>query len=471
MAFKGWLTIVLIAGIAVLAVGVLRSLPGDNPAPIRDPDPNTAASPAEAISDLAQMAAQIGILSESQSEVTAEQRERLLREEQVKVAQQLCKVLPKSADAAFLLAMAYQEQGNSDAATVELRRALQWQPTHVDALEQLGVITHTVGEFEKSLQTMRRVLELDPQRLGIHLHIAEILAMQGQLDLAVEALQQELALNPHSGKAHRVLGRTYLQKQSYEEAKACLERAIAYEPQEPKAYYNLATVCARLKLTGPAREYRQRFKELEEMNQEAQRQVRMTLDPLHVVVASVAHTHTDAGRLYALAGQAGPTELLWKRAAQLDPNNLRCRLELAGLYQRAERPEQALEWCREVLVQDPNHGQVNYLIGTLQLASRRYDQAEAAFLKVIAVSPQRPEGYQALAGFFLVQKPDLPQAVSMAQQAVRLSSTAGNFALLAEAQWRSRNFAQAKAAAQQALNRAPLDPRIQALHQKTMGNP
>ena len=274
------------AGFAVLAVGVLLSLPGDNPAPIRDQNqkqdsgPDPAVSSAEATSGPAQMAAQIGILSEPQSKVTAEQRERLLREEQLQVANQLCKVLPKSADAAFLLAMAYQEQGNSDAATTQLRQALQWQPTHVEALEQLGFVTQTAGAFEQSLQAMRRVVELAPQRLGIHLHIAEILAMQGQLDLAVEALEQELALNPHSGKAHRVLGKTYLQKQSYEEAKACLERAIAYEPQEPKAYYNMAMVCARLKLTGPAREYRQRFKELEEMNQEAQRQVRMKLDPL-----------------------------------------------------------------------------------------------------------------------------------------------------------------------------------------------
>ena len=76
-----------------------------------------------------------------------------------------------------------------------------------------------------------------------------------------------------------------------------------------------------------------------------------------------------------------------------------------------------------------------------------------------------------LAGFYLIQKPNLSQAVAMAQQAVRITPTAQNFDLLAEAQWRNRDLVQAKAAAQEALKRAPFDRRIQALHQKVMGNP
>jgi len=469
VARRRWLIISLGVGITVLAwlVGVWQNNSKDTRTSILAP----TVPPSEESQVSILTPAEVGILSAPPSELTSQERERWLRKEQLQVTQQLSHVFPKNANAAFLVAMAQNAQGNSDAAIAQLKRTLQLQPTHIDACEQLGFFTHSQGEFDQSLQAMRRLVELAPRRLGIHLHIAETLIEQGQLDAAIKALQREIVLNPHSGRAYRVLGNAYLQQQSYEEAQIFLEKAITYEPNEAKAYYSLATVLARLKQTDRAQAYRQQFKKLENANQEAQRRIRMDLDTLHEVATSVAHTHTDVGRVYAVSGQAGPAELLWKRAAQLDPNDLRCRLELAGLYHQAQRPEQALQWCREALTQDPGNGQANYLIGNLQLACRRFDQAEAAFSKVIELSPQRPEGYQSLAALYMAEKPDLPKAIHMAQQAVRVTSTAQNFALLAEAQWRSHNLAQAKAAVQQALKRAPFDPHIQALHRKITGNP
>ncbi len=415
--------------------------------------------------------AEVGILPDPESEVTAEQREQLLRREQLAVSGKLCAAFPNSANARFLMAMAYKEQGDSEAALEQLNQTLQRQPEHVEAWEQLGFMTHNLGDFERSLDTMKHLLTMAPQRRGIHLHIADILTKQSQFDSALTALRQEIALDPRSGKAYRLLGETHLQNQQYDEAKASLEKAVAFEPNQPKAYYTLATVCARLKEAEQARAYRLRFKELEDQQQEVQRQLRMNLEPLHMVVTSVAHTHTDVGRLYAVSGQAGPAELLWKRAAELDPQNLRCRMELAGLYQRAQRPEEALRWCDTIVTQDPDNGQVHYLIGNLQLACQRPDLAESAFERVVALSPQRPEGYLSLAVFYMVDEPDRPRAVKMAQEAVRLAPTPAHMAVLAEALWRHGDQAQAQALLQQAQQKAPFDRKLEALHQKMSGNP
>jgi tetratricopeptide (TPR) repeat protein len=413
----------------------------------------------------------LGIIAVIPPEATGERRERLFRQEQLAVTEKLCDRFPQSANARFLMAMAYKEQGDSEAAVAQLQQTLQRQPHHLEAWEQLGFMAYNQGNFDESLRHMRRLLELDPRRPGIHLHIADSLTKQGRFDEAVAELQQEILLQPHSGRAYRLLGKTYLQKQMYPEARAALEKAIEREPNEPQAYYTLSTVCVRLQETDRARDYRRRFQELEENQQASQRQVRLNLDPLQMVVTSVAHTHTDVGRLYAVSGQAGPAEMLWKRAAEIDPQNRRCRMELAGLYQRGQRPQEALRWCREVVAQDPGNGQAHYMIGNLHRTAGRLDEAEAAFQRVIALSPTRPEGYQSLAVFYLIDRPDPSRAVPMAQAAAQLAPTVQNQSVLAEALWRRGDRAQAEAVLQKAQQQAPYDAHLQRLHRKMTGPP
>jgi len=260
---------------------------------------------------------------------------------------------------------------------------------------------------------------------------------------------------PKASGSHYLLGETYLKLRDYEKAKASYEAAIEVRPDFMKAYYGLATVCARLRLKNEAKQYRERFKELEVESRKAGRHWRQVFDPLRVTRESLAHTCTDIGRVYQAQGYTNRAEQLLQRAATVDPNNLVCRFELTALYQQTRRLSDALGICEQITDIEPENG-ANYLtIGNVNSRLNRFDAAEKAYKKVIEIAPKRSEGYRGLAELYLKFNRNLQQTKTLASKAVELEPAAPNYFVLAAACDKNGDRAGSLRAAEQAIK---LDP-------------
>jgi len=396
--------------------------------------------------------------------LSPEEWDRALRQEQMAVARELIAALPDDSNAAFLMGMAALEQGDVDLATQHLQRALTLQPNRADACDHLGRTALLQGDYDKAAAMFQKALEIDPGAAGAYFRLGKALLFLRRHKEAIEALEKDIELTPQPGESHCLLGEAYLQLQEYEEARDHYEAAIRIKPDFTKAYYGLATACARLGLEEQSRQCRAKFKELEAEDRRAGRHWRRVLDPLQGTRESVAHTHTDIGRVYRARGDVDRARRLWEKAASLDPNNIVCRLELATLYLQQQRPLDALRLHRELTRIDPNNGVSHYFIGTISAQLHRFDDAEAAYKKVIEVAPERADGYRALAQLYLQTDRDPGQARSLAARAIQREPSALNYSVLAAACDRSGDRAGALAALEQAIKLEPGNDRYRAMY-------
>jgi protein O-GlcNAc transferase len=402
--------------------------------------------------------------------LSAEQMDLTLRQEQIEIAQRLVRDLPASANALFLLAMAYQEQGNSDDAARCLQQCLERQPQRADAYNQLGRIAQQEGEHEKAVTYFEKARQYNPKMAGISYRLGDAHRALGKSDEAIAAMTENAALFPTAPESSLALGELHLQRQEYETAQKHYEAALARDPNLSKAYYGLATASARLGQREQANAYRQRFKAVEERERARARQTRAVYDPLTLTRASVAHTHTDVARVLQVNEQMGLAEQLWQRAAQLDPNNVTCRFGLADYYLRSERFAEALPWYKQIIASQPDNGVAYFFMGHIYEEQNKKAEAQQAYEKVIEVSPDRPEGFLALARFLWENDGDLKRARQLLQRAVDLAPIAANYAFLGRVCHRTGDREAALAAARKALQLAPRNPEYRRLVQQVQEN-
>ncbi len=288
--------------------------------------------------------------------LTVEEQDRALRKEQLDAARSLLAVFPDDTNAAFLIGMAYFEQGNVVEAEEYLEQSLKFQPLRADACDHLGRIALLKGQYDKALMLFRRAIEIDPGTPGIHFRMAKAHVFLGKLEDAVLELQKDIEIFSGASQSYSLLGETYLQLKEYQKAKENFEAAIRIKSDYTKAYYGHATACARLGLKDESKESRQKFKRLEAEDQIAGRHWRQVLEPLMVTRRSVAHTNTDIGRVYQEHGYQDKAEHLWQNAAILDPNNIECRFYLSALYLKDRKPPEALKLYEQITQIDPKNG-------------------------------------------------------------------------------------------------------------------
>jgi len=402
--------------------------------------------------------------------LTPEQMDRALRQEQIEVARRLVEDLPASANALFLLAMAYQEQGNSDEAARYLHQCVEREPQRADAYDQLGRIAQQEGAHDEAVGYFAKAKQYNPKMAGINYRLGEAYKALGKPDEAIAAMTENAALFPQAPDSFLALGELHLQKQEYEAAQKQYEAALACDPNLSKAYYGLATVAARLGQREQANAYRQRFKEVEEKEREQAHESRATYDPLALTRASVAHTHTDVGRVLQANEQPAPAEQLWRRAALLDPNNVACRFSLADDYFRANRFAEALPWYQQIITIQPDNGVAYFFTGHIHEKRGEKAVAQEAYEKVIEVAPDRAEGFLALARFLWENDGDLNRARLLLQRAVELAPIAANYAFLGRVCHKTGDREAALAAARKAVQLAPRNPEYRRLVQQVQEN-
>ncbi|MHC4517450.1 MAG: tetratricopeptide repeat protein [Planctomycetota bacterium] len=404
------------------------------------------------------------------SALSPEEKDRALRQEQIDIAQRLVETLPQNANARFVLAMAYQEQGNSPQATQYLHQCLDLEPTRADAYDQLGRIAREEGRHQDAVNHFLKAEQYNPKLAGLYYRLGQAYRSWDKPDEAIAAMAKSAELFPQAPESYVALGELYLQKQDYGAARQNYEAAIERDPNQSKPYYGLATACARLKQKEQAAAYRQKFKEVEAKQRDLARRQRAAFDPLQVTCGSVAHTHTDVARVLNANQQACLAEQLWQRAVRLDPNNVTCRFNLADYYLRLKRFDEALPWYLQVTRLQPDNGPAYFFLGHVYEELGRRADAQDAYETVIKVSPDRPEGFLALARFLWEGNKDLSRTRELVQRAVDLAPIAANYAFLSRVCLKTGDRQAALAAAQQAIQLAPRNPEYRRLLQQAQRN-
>lgn len=126
----------------------------------------------------------------------------------------------------FVEACAAEDRGDNATAEHMFRQALELEPTMAAALTNLGNLVYRGGELEEARKLYDRALEHDPAQPEARYNLANLLEDLGETDLAIAELRKVCAAAPAFADAHYNLGIMLAQVGGTTQAKEYLERYL-----------------------------------------------------------------------------------------------------------------------------------------------------------------------------------------------------------------------------------------------------
>jgi tetratricopeptide (TPR) repeat protein len=118
-------------------------------------------------------------------------------------------------------------------AEAEFKRAIDVNPSHVEAHQMYSVFLSTMGRADEAISEIRTTQQLDPLAFVPRVTAGWTFYYARQYDNAIEQCRKLLELDPNSISARDCLGNAYLGKGAYEEAIAecrVVANASGYDP-------------------------------------------------------------------------------------------------------------------------------------------------------------------------------------------------------------------------------------------------
>jgi tetratricopeptide (TPR) repeat protein len=165
--------------------------------------------------------------------------------------QQAVKDEPKSAEALYGLGSAYLQQQKTSEARACFERVLQRQAgypgTLPNAWNNLGILAAREGNSDLAIQHFGRALEIDPDHSIALQNLGSAYRQKKDWPQAKRVLEKALALNPDDPEANYSLAMVYAQENDRDRAYQYLQKALTARPAYPEALNNLGILYLRTK--------------------------------------------------------------------------------------------------------------------------------------------------------------------------------------------------------------------------------
>jgi tetratricopeptide (TPR) repeat protein len=143
------------------------------------------------------------------------------------------------------------------------------------------------------------------------------------------------------------------------------------------------------------------------------------------VLDALAHDARDpralhlAGRIERLAGRFEAALAHFEQAAEIAPERVATRLEMAGLYRGARDLESARDELALALHYEPDNAAAHFELGSLQRQRGEEDSAIASLRRAIELDPAHAAAHAEL-GYLYLKKEQFSEALDVLERAVEL---------------------------------------------------
>jgi tetratricopeptide (TPR) repeat protein len=283
--------------------------------------------------------------------------------------QPLVSKTPNNATLHYNLARAYMapsDSQNLDQARIHFQEALKREPLYTPAKLALGELQLVRGENAPAVQTAEEIIKGDPTNLPAHLMRANGLMRIGEMQKAREEIVTALKMYPKSNDVMFQLGQLEFAEKNYKQSEAAFQALL--EAKDPRGLPGVM-------------ESKVAQSQWDQAIQIAQSQIKQAPDRADYRVA-LAKIYFRAGKyadsaaqyqslidknpkvsdLYVRLGEAkangndmnGAVEA-FKKGKEVEPNNYLPVLELALLYNRVGRDEEARKTYEDVIRLQPDN--------------------------------------------------------------------------------------------------------------------
>ncbi len=120
------------------------------------------------------------------------------------------------AEAHAVLAGAYQNQWEWDAAEREFQKAIALDPNNGTTRHWYGLFLSFLGRNDEALVQLKRAVEIDPLSLAFNSSLATAYAVGRQYDVALDHFKKTMDMDPNYAGAHGNLSQVYLDMGKYD---------------------------------------------------------------------------------------------------------------------------------------------------------------------------------------------------------------------------------------------------------------
>lgn len=162
------------------------------------------------------------------------------------------------------LGIQYLQKADFEIALDRLNRAVQADPSYVDAYSTLALLHANLGQYEEAERNFEKALRLEPDNSSALNNYGQFLCQLKRYDegqaLFLRALSNPIYRNPEL--AHNNAGICALNAGNLEQAEKSLRQALELNPTLAPTLYHMADLSFRLDRHLPARAYLQRYSEV-----------------------------------------------------------------------------------------------------------------------------------------------------------------------------------------------------------------
>ncbi|MGF7210949.1 putative O-linked N-acetylglucosamine transferase (SPINDLY family) [Skermanella aerolata] len=289
-------------------------------------------------------------------------------------------VRPDDPDIVLEYGIACRHRGRLEEAADAYRRAIDLDPSMVEAWVNLGHVLMSGRDAAGAAGAFAAAASMAPDLAATHASLGMALLGAGDPAGAESAFRDSVARDPASGAALAGLGTALLRQGRLSEALDVHRHAAALDPASASAWHDLALALTARELPQPAATAAGRA---------------MRCDPADPVAA------LTLGNILLALNRVEGAEAAYRRAASLKPGMAEAWNNLGYCLNRLDRPNDAHAALTRALALEPGFAPAWCNLGGALAGTGRHDEAMAAWRRTLRVQPDHSEALMSLANAFL----------------------------------------------------------------------
>ncbi|WP_277185914.1 tetratricopeptide repeat protein [Caballeronia sp. BR00000012568055] len=282
----------------------------------------------------------------------------------------------QTAEQCFEQGVAEHQQGLISQAEAAYRKAIELDPAHAAALNNLGVLLEGRGESNQAEALYRAALSSNPTYADALNNLGLLLAASGRAADAEAVYAHAIDNHFADSTTYRQCGNLLASIGLLDTAEASLRHALTLGGDPYPTLLDLSSVLARQQRPAEA----------------AQR----LLEALARRPASPV-AHARLGALLQSMQRLDEAEAHLRESLRIEPNQPETLCDLAALFQNTGRHADAEACLHQAASLAPGHLRAHGSLGNLYLAAARYAEAEASFRRALAIDASSVEALNNLA--------------------------------------------------------------------------
>jgi tetratricopeptide (TPR) repeat protein len=253
----------------------------------------------------------------------------------------------------FFLGEMFFNDGNLDRAKHYLERTLEVQPDHFDAAVFYGVLLHERQDLKGAERWLRRAIQISQESFLPYFSLGAIYARKGKLLRAQKFLEKAIQIE-QLPQAHFLLGTIFYDKGQLERAIRAFQAALKLDPEYEEAIYHLGLCYLDRNWNRKAIDCFQEALELNPNKIEYQQAVKIYEGiSAHLPLEGPAADEFSKAEAFATNGNYSEALDHYRRASQVDPDNVSILMPYALLCSHLEMNTEAIGAARRILLQRP----------------------------------------------------------------------------------------------------------------------